>query len=224
MAKRGLGLYIKVSDIELFYEKTGQGDPIILLHGNSEDNTIFDVLTKQLSQSYTVYAIDSRDHGKSSKVKNLDYNDMMNDVAGFIRELNIEKPVLYGFSDGGIIGLLLAIEYPEMLSKLIISGVNINTASIKRKWLVLLSVSYFFTRNNKLKLMLTQPNISLSDLHRVVTPTLVLAGETEFTTNEHQQLIADNIPNCEFKILKGENHGSYVVNSEKLYGIIEPFF
>ena len=106
---------IKVNGIDLYYEKTGQGCPIVLLHGNGESHDIFAVLIKRLSPNYTVYAIDSRDHGKSGKVKSLDYGDMMEDVAAFIRQLDIESPVLYGFSDGGIIGLLLAIKYPALI-------------------------------------------------------------------------------------------------------------
>jgi pimeloyl-ACP methyl ester carboxylesterase len=217
-------LYIKVNGIELFYEKTGQGNPIILLHGNGQSHAIFDVLTKQLSQNYTVYAIDSRDHGKSSKVESLDYKDMMEDVAAFIHELNIEKPILYGFSDGGNIGLLLAIHYPYMLSRLIISGANIHPSGIRPISVFVLRLVYFFTRSRKFKLMLTQPNISITELNSIVAPTLVLAGEkNEFPKYEHTQLIADNIPNSELKILKGESHGSYIINSEKLYGIIKPF-
>jgi pimeloyl-ACP methyl ester carboxylesterase len=124
-------MYIKVNGIELFYEKYGSGNPIVLLHGNGEDHTIFDVLVLQLSQHHTVYAIDSRGHGKSSSVKSLDYRVMMEDIAAFITKLGIENAMLYGFSDGGIIGLLLAIEHPSMLSKLIISGANTHPGGIK---------------------------------------------------------------------------------------------
>ena len=216
-------MHITVNNTKLFYQKTGQGKPVILLHGNGEDHTIFDVLTKRLSKSYTVYAIDSRDHGKSGKVKDLNYSDMMEDTAAFIRELNIQQPILYGFSDGGIIGLLLSIKYPDMLSKLIISGSNINPGGVKKKWVFLMKLSYFFTRRNKLKLMLTQPDISLSDLNKITTPTTLLAGSNEFCTDEHTRLIATNIPGCVLNVLEGERHGSYVINSEKLYGVIEPY-
>ena len=213
-------MHIAVNNTKLFYKKTGQGKPIILLHGNGEDHTIFDVLTKRLSENYTVYAIDSRDHGKSGKVKVLNYSDMMEDTAAFIRDLNIQQPILYGFSDGGIIGLLLAIKYPDILSKLIISGANINPDGVKKKWVFLMKLSYFFTRGNKLKLMLTQPNIPLSDLNKITTPTVVIAASNEFCTDEHTRLIAANIQGSILNVLEGESHGSYVINSEKLYGVI----
>ncbi|MCL2052351.1 MAG: alpha/beta hydrolase [Lachnospiraceae bacterium] len=216
-------MYIKTNSIELFYEKTGRGEPIILLHGNGEDHHIFDVLTTKLVKSHTVYAIDSRGHGKSSKTKVLNYSEMMEDIASFIRGQKIERPILYGFSDGGIIGLLMTIKYPDILSKLIISGANLSPSGIKKKWLLLLKVSYFFTRGSKIKLMLTQPDIKVSDLSKITTPTVVLAGSNEFCTDEHTRLIAAHIPGSKLEILAGENHASYVLNNEKLYEILIPY-
>jgi pimeloyl-ACP methyl ester carboxylesterase len=149
---------------------------------------------------------------------------MMEDVAAFIRELNIVKPILYGFSDGGNIGLLLAIRHPDMLLRLIVSGANIHPSGITPISIFVLRLVYFFTRSRKFKLMLTQPDIDITELGNIVIPTLVLAGEkNEFPKDEHTRLIADNIPDSELKILKGESHGSYVINSEKLYGFIVPF-
>ena len=206
-----------------FYEKAGQGKPIILLHGSGDDHTVFDVLTKQLSPNYTIYAIDSRNHGKSGKVKSLDYNDMMEDVAALIQEMEIQSPILYGFSDGGIIGLLLAIKYPALLSKLIISGANTHPNGTKTWFLLLVKFVYFFTRSERFKMALTQPNITESELKEIITPTLVLAGSKDIVKDEHTRGIADNIQGSILKVLNGESHASYVVHSEKLYEIIKPF-
>ena len=216
-------MYIRVNGIDLFYEKKGQERPIILLHGNGESHKIFDTLTRQLIPKFSVYAIDSRGHGKSGKTKRLDYGDMARDIAAFINELEIEKPMLYGFSDGGIIGLLLAIRYPALLSKLIISGANTRPDGINSMWTFLIKASYFFTRSGKDKLMLTQPNITDAELNSIAIPTLILAGSKDMIKAEHTKNIAQNIPGSALKILDGETHASYVINSEKLYGIIEPF-
>ena len=216
-------MHINVNGVELFYKVNGQGTPIILLHGNSEDHTIFRKLVKRLSADHTVYAIDSRGHGRSSKVRHLKYMDKMNDVAEFINEFGLEKPILYGFSDGGIIGLLLAIHHPETLSKLIISGANTNPDGLKSLPLFLIKLLYFFTRSNKMKLMLTQPDISPQELATITTPTLILAGKRDVVKEEHTIVMAKNIPGSELRILNGETHSSYVVNSEKLYDIIKEF-
>ena len=214
---------INVKGIELYYKVSGNGTPIVLLHGNGQDHSIFRILIKKLSSGYTVYAIDSRDHGRSSKVKHLDYMSKMEDVAEFIQVLEIHKPVIYGFSDGGIIGILLAIYHPELLSKLIISGANINPDGVKKFFIFLMKISYFFTRSNKIKLMLTQPDITEDELNTITTPTLVLAGQHDFILEEHTKLIAKNIPGSVLRILKGESHTSYVLNSTKIYDIIVSF-
>ena len=214
---------IKVNGIELYYKQSGYGPPIILLHGNGEDHTIFHILIKKLSADYTVYAVDSRGHGRSSKVKHLKYIDKMNDIAGLITELSLEKPILYGFSDGGIIGLLLAIHHPEILSKLIISGANTNPGGVKPFAYALMKLGYFFTRSSKLKLMLTQPDITDAELNTIITPTLVLAGHHDIIKEEHTLSLAKNIRGSELQILKGENHASYVIGSGKIYDIIIAF-
>ena len=214
---------IRVNGIELFYETSGKGPPIILLHGNGEDHTIFDVLTKKLSANYTVYGVDSRGHGKSGKVKTLDYQSMMEDTAAFIRALDIKSPVLYGFSDGGIIGLLLAVRYPDLLSTLIVSGANTHPGGIRRRYALLMKIVYFFTRSPKYKLMLTQPDISRDDLAKIMMPTLVLAGSRDLVRDAHTRMLAARISNSRLRILNGESHASYVVHSKKLYEIIRPF-
>ena len=111
-------MLINVNNININYETYGHGNPIILLHGNpiillhgnQESHEIFDKLIDKLKEDYKVYAIDSRCHGKSEDTKEISYNLMCNDVIQIIKKLNIVKPILYGFSDGGIIGILVAIK------------------------------------------------------------------------------------------------------------------
>lgn len=105
---------IKVNNINIYYEEYGSGQPIILLHGNQETHEIFDKLINKLKDNYKVYSIDSRCHEKSENPKEISYNLMCDDVIQFMKALNIEKPILYGFSDGGIIGILVAIKEPNL--------------------------------------------------------------------------------------------------------------
>jgi len=215
---------IHVNGIDLYYEKTGQGPPLILLHGNGESGKIFRRAMKMFAARYTVYAIDSRSHGCSTRVKELHYADMADDVADFIAALGLENICLYGFSDGGIIGLLLAMAHPGLLSKLAISGANITPDGVKAGWLHTVRALYFVTRGSKWKLMRDEPNITAEELSRIETPTLVLAGEKDIIREEHTRAFAAAIPGSLLRILPGESHGSYVVNSPKLYGVLAPFF
>ena len=214
---------IKVNDIELYYEKYGTGKPIILIHGNQESHEIFDKLIEKLKSNYEVFAIDSRCHGKSENPKEISYNLMCDDIINFIKELNIEKPILYGFSDGGIIGLLVAIKEHDLLSNLIISGANITPDVFTTFDLLLTKLFYFFTRSKYMKMMLDEPNITIEDLKKITIPVHVLAGEKDIIKLEHTKLIANNIKNSTLEIIKNENHGSYIIHSDKLYEIIKKY-
>lgn len=214
---------IKVNNIELYYEKYGTGKPIILIHGNQETHEIFDKLIEKLKSNYEVFAIDSRCHGQSENPKEISYNLMCDDIIQFIKELNIEKPILYGFSDGGIIGLLVSIKEPDLLSNLIISGANITPNVFTTFDLLLTKLFYFFTRSKYIKMMLDEPNISIEDLQKITIPVHVLAGEKDLIKLEHTKLIANNIKNSTLEIIENENHGSYIIHSNKLYEIIKKY-
>lgn len=214
---------ILVNNINLYYETYGEGQPIILLHGNGETHEIFDKLIESLKDNYKVYAIDSRCHGKSEDLIEISYNLMRDDIIEFIKKLNIEKPILYGFSDGGIIGILIAIKEPDILSKLIVSGANITPNGLKTKDYLLTKLSYFFTKNKLLKIMLKEPNIKKEELNKIKIPTIILAGEKDCIKLKHTKFIADNIKNSTLEIIKKETHGSYIAHSEKIYTILKKY-
>lgn len=212
---------ILVNNVNLYYEVYGNGQPIILLHGNQETHEIFDKLIDKLKDNYKVYAIDSRCHGKSENPIDISYDLMCDDIIDFIKKLNIEKPILYGFSDGGIIGILVAIKEPNLLSKLIISGANITPDVLTFFDNMITKLFYFFTRSKYIKMMLDEPNIPLTDLKKIRIPVHVLAGEKDVIKYEHTKLIADNINNSTLEIIKGEKHGRYIIHSDKIYEIIK---
>lgn len=216
-------MFISVNGTNLYYEVHGNGTPIILVHGNSESHKIYDVLTEELKSNHQVYAVDSRNHGKSDKTNTISYDLMAEDFIQFIEKLNIENPILYGFSDGGIIGLLIAIKRPRLLSKLIISGANLNPDGISKSMTTIIKLGYFFSRSKNLKMMLNEPNISADDLEKIKIPTLILAGERDVIKEKHTKLIASSIANSTLIIVPNETHSSYIIHSKKLYDLIHEF-
>lgn len=216
-------MIINVNNVNLYYEVYGEGIPIILVHGNSETHEIFDKLIDKLKVSYKVYAIDSRCHGESENTEQISYDLMAEDTIEFIKKLKINMPIFYGFSDGGIIGLLIAIKEPKLLSKLIISGANLNPNGMSKTMLIISKIVYFITRNKLFKMMVKEPNIATCDLNKIEIPTYVLAGEKDVIKREHTKMIADNIKSSILRIIAKENHSSYVVHSEKLYDIIKEY-
>ncbi|MDU5111444.1 MAG: alpha/beta hydrolase [Clostridium sp.] len=209
-------MFIEVNNIKLYYEKVGSGYPIILLHGNGENLHIFDTTVNILKDFFTVYSIDSRGHGKSSPVSELHYDEMAEDIYHFIYKLELDKPILYGFSDGGITGLLLSIKYPNLLSNLIISGANINPNGLQKKLLILFKIIYKFKKTKEYKLMLEEPNITIDMLHKITTPTYITVGSKDVIRKDHTNLIHNNIRDSQLKTFDNEDHGSYIINSYKI--------
>ncbi len=213
-------MQIQVNNINLFYTCQGSGEPLIMLHGNGEDHTIFDEAVEVLSEYFTVYAIDTRDHGQSDRVKELHYVDMAEDIRLFIEALRLDKPILYGFSDGGIVGLILASKYPELLSKVVGSGVNIKPDGLVKGWHFIFKMIYFFGRSPKFKLMLTEPNIAAEQLGKINIPVFLTGGSKDMIRQKHMKEVADSIPGAKLTIFNGEKHGSYIIHSPKIAEII----
>ena len=214
---------IRVNGIDIHYEVGGEGRPIILLHGNGEDHTIFDKLVGVLAKEHKVFSLDTRGHGKSGKVDSFHYSDMVEDVAAFIKELDIEKPVLYGFSDGGIVGLMLASKYPELLSGLVASGVNLTPKDLKGTVRFLMRLVYVFKKSPLFKLMLDEPRITDGDLEKITAPVLITIAQRDLVPLGHAEHIFKKIPNCRLAVLPKENHCSYVIHSDKLFPLISDF-
>ena len=143
---------IFVNSIKIHYEVLGKGKSIILLNPNSVNTRVMKFIANRLKDKYKVYIFDRRCCGKSEKNCELTYEESAKDVYEFIKKLNISKPVFYGFSDGGIVGLLIAIKEPKLLSKIIISGANLNPKGMKKSMLLVSKIGYFFTKNKFLKM------------------------------------------------------------------------
>lgn len=204
----------------LYYERCGEGKPLILLHGNGEDHRIFDAAVPLLSRYFTVYALDSRGHGQSEAVQEYHYTQMAQDVKDWIEQLGLKTPYLYGFSDGGIIGLLLASQHPKLLSQLIISGANCSPEGIRYGWRKLFGFFHFLTQDPKLAMMLREPNLTLEMLKQISIPVSILAGSRDMIKRTHTHFLAEAIPNSTLRILQGETHSSYVIHSEKIAKLI----
>ena len=207
-------MYITVNGVRLYYEKSGSGAPLIMVHCNSMNHKIFNRAVKVLSDHFTVYCPDSRDHGKSQKVKTLHYEDMAEDMYQFIQKLHLGKPAFYGFSDGGIIGLMLILRHPDCLSVLAISGTNLSPEGLIPSF-----VEEYTAINEKepdplITLMLTEPHIDPETLKDISVPVLVTAGENDLILQSETEKIAGLIPNAKLQILKDHDHGSYIAGSK----------
>lgn len=215
MSKYSADNEIQVNGVCIHYAKEGNGRPIVLVHGNGESHDLFEIMIEQLVvEGYQVYAPDSRGHGINKPEKEYHYTDMAEDMYQLIQTLGLEKPIFYGFSDGGIIGLLLEINHPGTLGVLIVSGANLSPNGLREDFIEK------YTEINKqapdplLTLMLTEPDIDPKALENITIPVMVTAGGHDLILPEETKLIADHLKNVKLVILDDEDHGSYIENSE----------
>lgn len=213
-------MFIHVNGIRLFYEKMGQGEPLIMVHGNEENHRIFDNAAELLKKHYTLYLVDSRGHGQSDRVDEYHYQDMCDDMVEFIQQLHLKDVTYMGSSDGAIIGILLASQHPEMISNLILAGPNTKPQGVIQEVYDEMKAIYQKTKNPLVKLMLEQPHISNKELKQIKARTLVLAGSDDLIKLDHIQNIANQISNSQLMILEGEDHSSYIIHNEKIAKII----
>ena len=208
---------LKANGIDLFYKKSGNGAPLLLLHGNGEDHTIFDELSEKMQKHFTIYAIDSRNHGQSSKTTDFSYQTMAEDISQFITALDLKDVSIVGFSDGAIIATMLELEHPNTFKQMVLLGINLKPSDFKEENLAYLSAEDEKTKDPLLKLMLEEPNIELSSLKAINTHTLVVRAEDELFDDALYTEIVNTMPNAQLLIMENHSHDSYVVNSDTLF-------
>ncbi|MEG0239907.1 alpha/beta fold hydrolase [Anaerorhabdus sp.] len=205
-------------DIQLYETIKGNGETIILLHGNNEDHTFFVHQIYALSRFYRVIALDTRGHGRSQRGKEpFTIRQFVQDVYEYMEQKQIEQAHLLGFSDGGNIALLFAIQYPKKVKKLIIDGANLDPSGVKKKFQIPTNIEYYISnkinKNSKktemLRLMVNDPYINHDDLKKIQSPTLVVAGTKDDIKESHTRLIATLIPNSKLCFIDGDHFVAY---------------
>lgn len=205
-------------DIEHFYIEKGQGFPLILLHGNGEDCDYFRGQIDEFSKQYHVYAIDTRGHGRTPRGDMpFTIRQFAGDLLEFMDEHQIEKAHLLGFSDGGNIAMVFALQNPGRIDRLILNGANLNADGVKQTTQLPIEIGYklakrFSEKSDSAKrnaemlgLMVNEPNVKPEELVGIQAKTLVIAGTKDMIKEEHTRLIAASIPDARLVFISG-NH------------------
>ena len=126
------GSYFLVNGLRLYYEIHGENHtlnpPIVLLHGGwTTIDITFGAVLPTLATSRRVIAVEQQGHGHTADIdRPMSFQQMADDTAALLRHLNVEQADFFGHSDGGNVGLGIAIRHPELVRKLIIAGTNYN--------------------------------------------------------------------------------------------------
>ena len=205
-------------DIQHYFTVEGSGEPLILLHGNGEDSGYFRGQIGVFAKAFRVYALDTRGHGKTPRGEApFTIRQFADDLLGFMDAQRIEKAHLLGFSDGGNIAMDFALRCPERVERLILNGVNLNPAGVKRTVQIPVEIAYRITKRfahrsaaaaqkaEMLGLMVNDPHVEPSALAAIRAKTLVIAGTKDLIKAEHTRQIAHGIPGAELVFLEGDH-------------------
>jgi pimeloyl-ACP methyl ester carboxylesterase len=237
---RGAGVIEDVNGIKLYVETYGKGPAMLQIHGNGESIASMGHQIRFFSDRYRVIAADSRGHGKSEMGSGrLTYEQMAEDLNGLLDRRGLKSVYVLGWSDGGILGLLLAIHHPDKVSRLAIMGANLNPAgaydwandlvAAKDKQIARMiekgDTSQPWARLKQyFDLLGKQPNISLAQLKTIMAPTLVMAGDRDVISDVHTLEIFHALPNAHLTIFPGATHMIPWQNPELFNRTVETFF
>jgi pimeloyl-ACP methyl ester carboxylesterase len=237
------GQAAEINGIDIYYEVYGEGNgnPVILLHGGLSNGDHFVNQIPVLAEDREVIVMDSRGHGRSSFDDTpISYEVMAADVLGLLDHLEIEKADLVGWSDGGIIGLEIAIHNPERLNKVVAYGANFDPTGVRldvgqndyfNAYVERASEEYQelspaperwdeFLANIS-NMWATLPNYTEEQLGAITTPILVLDGEEEEAIDLNQtKLMALLIPGAELNLMPGTGHFAMFEQPEEFNQIV----
>jgi pimeloyl-ACP methyl ester carboxylesterase len=224
--------YADVHGLSMYYEIHGKGAPLLMLSGGTCSLEVGVEEIAALSKSFQVIAPEQMGHGRTADdpARSFDYHDMAEDTVELMHHLDLDTAFIFGFSDGGIIGLDVAIHHPDLVSKLAISGTNFSTDGLEE------STSEFFRTTTgdgwpdelhesydrlspdgpghwndvieRMKVMwASQPDYATEQLATITAPTLVIAGDHDAIKPEHTVALFKAIPRAQLCIVPNASHG-----------------
>lgn len=118
-----VGDRVTVNGMEMYYEVSGTGDPLIVLHGAYMNIPTMGEIIPMLAETHRVYAVELQGHGRTTDIdRPITYPGLADDVAAFMDAVGIEKADVFGYSMGAVTGLQLAIRHPEKVDQLVFAS------------------------------------------------------------------------------------------------------
>ena len=220
--------YVDANGVHIYYDEHGSGEPLLLLHGGLVDGDSFAQQTPALAERFRVIVPDRRGHGRTSDVDGpISYDVMADDTVAFIEALGTGPAHLVGWSDGGDVGLLVAIKRPDLVRRLVTIGSNFNADGLMGEaaeafkpdtptsvvpimheaWKVnAVEPDRFDTVLEKMQQCWFDYAIPTADLARITAPTLVMVGDDDITRFEHTIELYDTIADAQLAVIPGASH------------------
>jgi pimeloyl-ACP methyl ester carboxylesterase len=236
--------YSEINGIRLFHVEVGAGPPVVLLHGGLANSDYLAGQARVLAQAHRVILVDSRGHGRSTRDQRpFGYDLMADDVIALLDKLKIDKAAIMGWSDGGIIGLDLAMRYPNRVTRVFAFGANTSKSGLKdgfdkspifaaymaragREYVQLSTTpkEYAAFQEQIGKMWESEPDWTDAQLRAIRTPVWVVDGEhDEGIKREHTEYIAATIPGARLLILANVSHFAFIQDPATFNDAIKRF-
>ncbi|TKB26704.1 alpha/beta hydrolase [Desulfopila sp. IMCC35006] len=238
---------ISYNGANIHYVAYGEGKPVLLLHGGLSNRlSWFSQIPWLVEAGRRVVLVDTRGHGKSTlgHVK-LSYRLFAQDVIQVLNRLNIGQTDIIGWSDGGIIALLLGRDWPKRVGKIIAISANFDPSGVKAeagialqakdsghlRWLWLWLRGWWSGAGENFaaletriwRLWRTAPRLGQEDLHSIHAPVLVIVGEKDVISLEHSAQLAQWLGNGRLVVIPGAGHSAPVSHAKDVDGIVASF-
>jgi len=200
--------YANVNGMKMYYEVSGNGDPLIVLHGAYMNIPSMGEIIPRLAKTHKVYALEFHGHGRTNDIdRSITYPNLAEDVAAFMDATRVEKADVFGYSMGAITGLQLAILHPEKVDQLIVASAAYDAEGFQpefKAFIPQLTVEMFvampFAQEyrklaanpdgfpalvKKLIAIEKEPLALEAGVKALKNPVLIIAGDADFATLEH---------------------------------------
>jgi pimeloyl-ACP methyl ester carboxylesterase len=203
-----VGNRVEVNGMQMYYETSGQGDPLIVLHGAYMNIPSMGAIIPKLAETHKVYALELQGHGRTNDIdRPITYPNLADDVAAFMDAVGLEKADVFGYSMGAAAGLQLAIRHPQKVNRLIIASGSYDARgwqpeftafvpTMKREMFVgtpmedayrelAVDPEGFPALVDKLIALEHEPQAWGEDVKVVTAPVLIITGDADVATLEH---------------------------------------
>lgn len=228
--KRG---YSDVNGIKMYYEIYGQGKPLVLIHGGgSTIETSFGRVIPLLAKDRQLICVELQAHGRTGdRNAELSFEQDADDVAALLKNLQIEKADILGFSNGGNTALQIAIRHPQLCRKVIGASVLLKrNGALPQFWDFMKNGTfeqmpqaykdaYVKVNPDSAKLlnmyrkcahrMANLKDFPDEQIRSIKAPVLLINGDADVATAEHVVAMSKLIPHCNLAVIPG-GHGTYL--------------
>lgn len=202
------GDYASINGMEMYYEVTGTGEPIVVLHGAYMNIPAMGAIIPRLAETHTVYALELQGHGRTNDIERpVTYPDLADDVAAFMDSVGLERADVLGYSMGAAAGLQLAVRHPEKVDQLVAISVAYNLEGLQPEFHAMLpsmtpdmfagtpmedawkqyapDPEGFRPFVERMIALEHEPMDWEADVRALRTPVLMIGGDADVTTLEH---------------------------------------